>query len=304
MKKRTIPRVSIRKMVEPDFETLDPKLDHAAWGDPMTRYGAKLPDTKSPSEFGKELTMMVKNEAEANLSPFYQHLISGQLPISGLQEWCRQHYFDIRCFTTTIAQIVANANYQYDIRHVFALNLIEELGDIYPIKEHPVLFLKFCRALKLKDEEMEFVRPIPEMLISTEYRLKLVRDVDVISSVAAGSWVLEALVPERYRKIAKSLKENYGISDDDLEFFYAHTGGGSSENDYGGDWAHAGEALNFVKKYATTAESQERVRHAVWRSLEARKVCHLGLYRHIILKNDPRYQAILAEAGKPKKKTA
>lgn len=303
MSERKTPRVSIRKMVEPDLATLNDKLDHPAWGDPMTKFDTPLPKVLSPDEFGRELALYVKKETESNISPFYKYMISGKMPLSGVQEWARQHYFDVRCFTTTIAQVVANSNYQYDIRHVFGLNLVEEMGDLFPVKEHPLLFQKFGRAIGVTDEEMEFVKPIPEMLISMEYRLKLVKELDAVTAVAAGSWALEATVAERHRKIAKAMKEHYGVSDDNLEFFYVHCGG-LGENDYGGDWAHAGEALHFIKKYATTAESQERVRQAVWRSIEARKVCHWGLFRHIVLANNPNYNELLQELSGPTKKVA
>lgn len=297
-------RVPFRKMVEKDLEDLNKQeftsLDHPSWGDPMTRFNTPLPKALSADEFARELTFFVKKEAESNISPFYQCLISGQLPLSGVQEWARQHYFDVRCFTTTIAQVVANSHYQYDIRHVFALNLTEELGDINPFKEHPILFLKFGRAIGLSNEEMEFVKPIPEMLIAAEYRLKLVKELDAVCAVAAGSWALEATVAERHRKVAKALKTFYGVNDDALEFFYAHCGG-LGENHYGGDWAHAGEALTFIKKYATTAETQERVRQAVWRSIEARKVCHMGLFRHIVLNNSAEYKSVVEKLTKTKK---
>src|SRR5690606_718782 len=103
--------------------------------------------------------------------------------------------------------------------------------------------------------------------------------------------------------IAKTMKEVYNLQDDDLEFFYVHTGE-NMPNGYGGDANHISESLNFIKKYATTAEMQERVRQAVWRSVESRKCAHWGLFRHIILNNDSAFKNLINSVARPIKKSA
>ena len=294
---------SIREQIEKNFEHLDSSLDHPIWANPMTRFDTQLPAVKAPDDFARELSKFLNSQQEANISPFYNYLISGKLPLEGVQEWARQFYFDVRCFPTTVAQIVANANYQYDIRQVYGLNLVEELGELMPTKEHPILFMKVGRALGLKNEEMEYVNPIPEVLVAIEYRLKLMKELNVVEAVAAGSFAVEGAIMQRYRLIAKTLKEVYGVSEDALEFFYVHTGEKLASG-YGGDAHHIAESLNFIKKYATTAESQERVRQAVWRSVEARKCTHWGLFRHIVLKNDKSYNDLLKTTAEIGKKSA
>ncbi|HEX8535995.1 MAG TPA: hypothetical protein VF664_00930, partial [Cystobacter sp.] len=57
------------------------------------------------------------------------------------------------------------------------------------------------------------------------------------------------------------------------------------------------EASNLIRKYAVTAEMQERVRLAVWRSVEARKVYQAGLFREIILKKDPNWKKFWTAAA-------
>jgi pyrroloquinoline quinone (PQQ) biosynthesis protein C len=283
---------TVREKTDQLQHQFESSLDHAAWGDPTVPFSTKPPELLSPDAFGKQLMKYIVGQTEADLSPFYAHLLSGELPKEGAKEWIKQLYFDARFFPTMIAQIVANANYHYDIRQRFGVNLSEELGEHNPEKEHPQLLKKVARALGCTDREIEFVKPLPEVLVYVEYRQKLVRDLPPLEGIAAGSLSNEATIVARYRKIITCLKNVYGLKEDDLEYFYIHSGG-QSQLDYGGDFAHANEALEALKKYAVTADLQERCRQAVMRSLEARKVYQWGLYRSIILEKDARFQEII-----------
>jgi len=274
-------------------------LAHATVGKPSARLSDPLPEAMDPDTFVKELTQEVLNSAAANIGPFYERLIAKQIPIEGVREWVKQWYIDSRMFPSVIGQIAANAGYFYDARQVMGANFAEELGEFNIEREHPVTVRQLGRALGVSDEELEFAEPYPETLLYVEYRQHLVRDAHWLEGLAAGSFAIELTIPNRFRRIARALSEQFGLDDEALEVFRIHAGDERLELDYGGDDKHAGEAQELIRKYAVTAEMQHRVRLAMWRSVEARKVYQWGLFREICLKQDPRWEAMVAGPAVP-----
>jgi glutamate dehydrogenase (NAD(P)+) len=276
-----------------------PDLAHATVGKPSDRLTDPLPAAMDPQEFVDQLTAEVLNSAAANIGPFYERLIAQQIPLEGVREWVKQWYIDSRMFPSVIGQIAANAGYFYDARQVMGANFAEELGEFNPLREHPVTVRQLARALGVSDEELEFTEPYPETLLYVEYRQHLVRDSHWLEGLAAGSFAIELTIPNRFRQIAKALSAQFDLDDEALEVFRIHAGDERLELDYGGDDKHAGEAQDLVRKYAVTAEMQHRVRLAMWRSIEARKVYQWGLFREICLKKDPLWSKIVAGSDLP-----
>ncbi|WP_188316938.1 iron-containing redox enzyme family protein [Solihabitans fulvus] len=280
-----------------------PDLAHATVGKPSTRLSDPLPQAQDPGDFVDGLTNEVLTSAAANIGPFYERLIAGRIPLSGVQAWVKQWYVDSRMFPSVIGQIAANAGYFYDARQVMGANFAEELGEFNPLREHPVTVRQLARALGVSDEELEFTEPYPETLLYVEYRQHLVRDYHWLEGLAAGSFAIELTIPNRFRKIAAALSAQFGLDDEALEVFRIHAGDERLELDYGGDDKHAGEAQDLIRKYAVTAEMQHRVRLAMWRSIEARKVYQWGLFREICLKHDPLWSTIVAGSDAPAEQT-
>lgn len=289
---------TVRTIREENEAHLEPNLDHAPVGKPSDRLSDPQPPELSPDAFLDELTNHVVTSAAANIGPFYERLIAGQLSLEQVQEWVKQWYIDARTFPSVIAQICANCTYFYDARQFMGANLAEELGEFDPAREHPVTVRQLARALGVTDEELEFAEPYPETLLYVEYRQHLVRDFHWLEALAAGSFAIEVTIPGRFRKVAATLREQFDLDDVALEVFRIHAGDERLENNYGGDDKHAGEAVNLLKKYAVTAEMQQRVRLAVWRSIEARKVYQWGLFREIVLKRDPAWPSLVATPGR------
>ena len=276
---------------------LTPDLDHAPVGRPTVRLTDPLPAALPPAQFVQELTDTVLKSPAATIGPFYDRLIAEEIPIEGIREWVKQWYFDARQFPSVIAQITANALYHYDARQFMGTNLAEELGEFDPAREHPVTVRKLGRALGVSVEEMEFVDPYPETLLYVEYRQHLVRDYHWLEGLGAGSFAIELAIPDRFRRIARALRHQFQLDDDALEVFGIHAGDDRLELNYGGDVKHSQEAAHLIEKYAVTAEMQERVRLAVWRSIEARKVYQWGLYREIVLKRHPAWKTLTGVAA-------
>jgi pyrroloquinoline quinone (PQQ) biosynthesis protein C len=273
--------------------TNDQLLSHATVGSMTARLTDPLRPVQDPDEFVKELTAEVLNSAAANIGPFYERLIANRVSREGVQEWVKQWYIDSRMFPSVIGQIAANAGYFYDARQVMGANFAEELGEFRPEREHPVTVRQLARALGVSDEELEFAEPYPETLLYVEYRQHLVRDSHWLEGLAAGSFAIELTIPNRFRQIARALSRQFDLDDEALEVFRIHAGDERLELDYGGDDKHAGEAQDLIRKYATTAEMQHRVRLAIWRSVQARRVYQWGLFREICLRNEPGWQELV-----------
>lgn len=288
---------TVRQSRDEHARALPAALDHAAVGTPMTRLTDPLPEALSPDDFAKELTDEVMGSPAANIGPFYERLIAEEVPLEGVREWVKQWYVDARMFPSVIAQIAASCGYHYDARQFMGANMAEELGEFDPAREHPVTVRNLGLALGVSEEDMEFTEPYPETLLYVEYRQHLVRDYHWLEALAAGSFAIELTIPNRFRRIAIALKNQFGLADEALEVFGIHAGDERLGLDYGGDEKHAEEATNLIRKYATSAEMQQRVRLAVWRSIQARRVYQWGLYREIILKRSPAWEAVNARPG-------
>jgi pyrroloquinoline quinone (PQQ) biosynthesis protein C len=280
--------VTQQKIVHGAAITVPERLDHAAWA-PLHFRERRLPEAEAPAVFVRNLARQIGKDGENNISQVLKRFYDAKLSREQVRDWVKQWYYQARAFPPLIAQLVANSTGYYALHERFSLNLYEELGAGNPEKEHPLLLRRCAVALGASDEEVEFVVPYPETLLYVEYRAKLVRDADFVEGLACASYVNELTIPGFYRKVALGLREQFGLSDDDCEFFWVHVGKEGVENDYGGDVQHADEAAQLLERYAVTAETQERCRQAVWRALQAKKVYWNGLFREIVLERDPHY---------------
>lgn len=268
--------------------TVPERLDHPSWALLHQPIRELLP-AEPAKQFVHNLARQIGKDGENNIGHLLKMFYEGQLSREQVKDWVKQWYYQARAFPPLIAQLIANSSGYYALHERFSINVYEELGAGNPEKEHPLLLRRCAVALGASDEEAEFVVPYPETLLYVEYRAKLVRDASFIEGVACASYVNELTIPGFYRKVAIGLRDQFGLSDDDCEFFWVHVGKDGVENDYGGDVQHADEAAQLLERYATTAETQERCRQAVWRALEAKKVYWNGLFREIVLARDPRF---------------
>ena len=282
--------VPSRKILDEFAADRENQPSHTVAAGPSVRLDDELPSTMPPDEFVADLIRECGQNDVANIGPFYDALFAGRVTLEGARIWVKQWYYDARAFPPLVAQIIANCDYYYDARQCFGANLMEELGELDPNREHPQLLKRIGKALGVSDEEMEFVQPIPELLVFTEYRHKLVRDGNFVEAVAAGALATELAIPNRYRRIGEVLAAQFEVPHDDMEFLWIHAGDPNNPNDYGGDEAHAAQATELIRKYANNAGIQDRVRLALWRSLEARKVYQWGLFRACVLELDPAFR--------------
>jgi pyrroloquinoline-quinone synthase len=226
-----------------------------------------MPTALDPDRVEKELAD-VTNAVTFDARPFMLDFAQGKVPKENLARFAASYCFQVDNFKRFVAEVYANAEPR-DVRELMLENLWEEHGEGDPSRDHTALVAKFGRALGAEIEDIYDVEPIPESREWIDRILEVCRDPDFVVGLAAISFGIEfrtqtmALLGQIYR-------EQYGLSDDDLEFFFMHIEA---------DEEHAGRAIELVRKYCTTEELLERCKAGVREVLEATKVVAEGMER-------------------------
>ena len=138
-----------------------------------------------------------------------------------------------------------------EVRTSLVKNLAEECtGYQTQTDAHPDLLLKFADALNADTDKIKQSEQLPDGRRLTEYFefMGLCREWFVpLSAIGIG---LESFVPETFTRIVNALKDNYGMSDDDLIFWTMHI---IADED------HGDEGIELVSEYALTGADRKKV---------------------------------------------
>ena len=99
--------------------------------------------------------------------------------------------------------------------------------------------------------------------------LNVCRDEDFVVGLAAISFGIEFRT-QTMAFLGQIYREQYGLSEDDLEFFFMHIEA---------DEEHAGRAIDLIRTYCTTEEQLERCKAGVREVLDATKALAEGMER-------------------------
>jgi pyrroloquinoline-quinone synthase len=224
-------------------------------------------DTLDPDRVEKELAD-VTNAVTFDARPFMIDFAQGKVPKENLARFAASYCYQVDNFKRFVAQVYANAEPR-DVRELMLENLWEEHGEGDPSRDHTQLVAKFARALGAEIPGPYDVEPIAESREWIDRILRVCREEPFVVGLAAVSFGIEfrtqtmALLGQIYR-------EQYGLSEDDLEFFFMHLEA---------DEEHAGRAIELVRKYCTTEDLLERCKAGVREVLEATKVVAEGMER-------------------------
>lgn len=139
-----------------------------------------------------------------------------------------------------------------------AYNLYEEeTGMISNTEGHLQLMQRFIYALGITPAELEAVEPLPETRELIDYRMNLVRDPAQFHKGAAA--VMIASEGQNLEKKAGKMRHQmfpavYGLTQDDLSFFYVH----AAE-----DIHHVKEGLDLVALVCTGEQMQQEAVQAI-----------------------------------------
>jgi len=220
-----------------------------------------------PDRVEKELAD-VTNAVTFDARPFMQDFAQGRVPKENLARFAASYCFQVDQFKRFVAQVYANAEPR-DVREVMLENLWEEHGEGDPGRDHTALVAKFARALGAEIEDIYDVEPIRESRQWVDRILNVCRDEDFVVGLAAISFGIEFRT-QTMAFLGQIYREQYGLSEDDLEFFFMHIEA---------DEEHAGRAIELVRRYCTTEELLERCKAGVREVLDATKTLAEGMER-------------------------
>jgi pyrroloquinoline-quinone synthase len=219
-------------------------------------------------EFGKQMEEAIKGK-HSQASPFSLAWAKGQLKREHFARWAENHYHYVGPFADYLGYIYANIPDKFTDAKDFILQNMweEELGGV----RHTDLLIRFAEACGTTAENVTNERnmlPTTRGLQSWCYAIAM-REHFVVAT-AALIVGLESQVPEIYRKQLPPLKELYGFTDEEVEFFDLHIVS---------DEIHGERGYQIVLDYANTPELQQRCLEVIRDGAEMRWMYMDGLYR-------------------------
>lgn len=119
---------------------------------------------------------------------------------------------------------------------------------------HPELMLRFCRALGRSDDEVEAQPALQENEDLWRWTLETCLRNSFQIGVTVTGLAHEYQFPTTYRVIVKALREQFEMTDDEIEFWIVHIKG---------DEGHSDSALNLVASYTKTDAVRRQVMDAL-----------------------------------------
>jgi pyrroloquinoline quinone (PQQ) biosynthesis protein C len=209
---------------------------------------------KSPDEFIAELWGYA-NQVPMLEHPWFQGIIQHRWTREQIVLGEVQHYLRVRTNPIFFGYIAINAvnEKQYGLMEVVLDNFIEELGGE---RTHVDIVLQFLEEAAISREEADRADPAPgtmaaiEMIVGGCQRRSALEGLALLSFVEDQHGGANGVAARVYRE----LTGHYGFSHRAAETYFIH-----AEQDEG----HGGRQIEAIRRYATDAETQEKVRRAV-----------------------------------------
>jgi pyrroloquinoline-quinone synthase len=221
--------------------------------------------------FRSALENAIKGKS-ANKSPFSIAWAEGKLSRAHLARWAENHYHYVGPFADYLGYVYARMPAQYQEAKDFLLSNMyeEEIGG----DRHTDLLIRFaesCGTTAARIKDPDNMSPTTRGLQSWCYAVAMRED--PIVAVAALVVGLESQVPSIYRRQTPTLREKYGFSDEEVEFFDLHIVS---------DEIHGERGYQIVLEHATTAELQQRCLKICEVGAEMRLLYTTALYRDYV----------------------
>ncbi len=150
--------------------------------------------------------------------PFFRMWAKGELTKDAMKAYVQQHY-----------NFVSNASRYYgiiyglcpwwDARNFYLENLNEEED---PTERHVDKLAKFGIALGMTVEESRNAPDLPTTAALKDFILNTALTRGTLHATAVIIVGLESQVPQLYEPIVPALRDKYGFTDDEIEFFLLH----------------------------------------------------------------------------------
>ncbi len=222
-------------------------------------------------EFRTALEQAIKGKS-ANKAPFSIAWAAGKLTRAHLARWAENHFHYVGPFADYLGYVYANMPARYTEAKDFLLaNMYEEEigGD-----RHTDLLIRFaeaCGTTAQRVKNPDNMSPTTRGLQSWCYAVAMRED--PIVAVAALVVGLESQVPSIYRKQTPTLREVYGFTDEEVEFFDLHIVS---------DEIHGERGYQIVLEHADTVDLQQRCLRICEIGAEMRLLYTTALYRDYV----------------------
>jgi pyrroloquinoline-quinone synthase len=222
-------------------------------------------------EFRTALEQAIAGKS-ANKSPFSIAWASGKLSRAHLARWAENHYHYVGPFADYLAYIYGRTpDTMTEAKDFLLANMYEEEigGD-----RHTDLLIRFaeaCGTTRERVENPDNMSPTTRGLQSWCYTVAMREDpVVAVAGLVVG---LESQVPSIYRKQTPTLREKYGFTDEEVEFFDLHIVS---------DEIHGERGYQIVLEHANTPELQQRCLRICEIGAEMRLLYTTALYRDYV----------------------
>jgi pyrroloquinoline-quinone synthase len=223
----------------------------------------------------------------ATKSPFSLAWASGKLSREHLARWAENHYHYVGPFADYLAYIYARTpDHMTEAKDFLLSNMYEEEigGD-----RHTDLLIRFAEACGTTRERVidpDNMSPTTRGLQSWCYAVAMREDpVVAVAGLVVG---LESQVPSIYRKQSPALRDVYGFTDEEVEFFDLHIVS---------DEIHGERGYQIVLEHATTPEVQQKCLKICEIGAQMRLLYTTALYHDYVEKELPIREIELAAAA-------
>lgn len=212
-------------------------------------------------EFRTALEQAIAGKS-ANKSPFSIAWATGKLSRAHLSRWAENHFHYVGPFADYLACVYNRMPAKFQEAKDFLLQNMyeEEIGG----DRHTDLLIRFAEACGTTRERVmdeENMSPTTRALQSWCYCVAMREDpIVAVAGLVVG---LESQVPSIYRRQTPTLREKYGFSDEEVEFFDLHIVS---------DEIHGERGYQIVLEHADTVELQQR----------CLKICEIGAQMRLL----------------------
>jgi len=227
------------------------------------------PEFMNKEDFRAALEKAIEGNAVAK-APFTTMWANGDLTKEHFARWVEQHYAYVGPFAEYLAYVYANCPHE-DARDFLLQNMWEEeLGG----DRHTELLIRFGEACGTTRERIVSMKELlPETIGLQSWCYRMAMRENFLYATAALVVGLESQVPSIYRRQTPTLREKYGFTDEEVEFFDLHIVS---------DEIHGERGYQIVLEYARTAEEQQRCIRIVEEATKMRRMYLAGISREFL----------------------
>jgi pyrroloquinoline-quinone synthase len=242
-----------------------------------------MAELMDPVTFRTALETAIKGKS-ANTSPFSIAWAQGRLSRAHLARWAENHFHYVGPFASYLGYVYGRLPEEYTEAKDFLLSNMyeEEIGG----DRHTDLLIRFAESCGTTAERVknpDNMSPTTRGLQSWCYAIAMREDpIVAIAGLVVG---LESQVPSIYRRQLPTLREKYGFTEQEVEFFDIHIVS---------DEIHGERGYQIVLEHANTAELQQRCLRICEIGAEMRLLYTTALYRDYVEADLPMRELDLA----------